>query len=152
MRVTPRPRRRRYLSAPIAAVSAAVIDAGRVLLVQRQLPPWAGAWSLPGGAVELGETALAAAAREVFEETGILPVVDEPIAVLDPMLRDDNHRLEYHYVLIVYAAHLRPGSRQSKPPGKPATDASAIRWVTADELEHLRLTPRLKSLLLPLLV
>lgn len=128
-----------------------MIHKGRVLLVQRQLPPWAGVWSLPGGAVELGETALAAAAREVLEETGILPVVDEPIAVLDPTTRDDKRRIEYQYVLIVYAAHLRPGSRQTAPPGKPATDASALRWVTADELDHMRLTPGLKPLLLPLL-
>ena len=46
-------------------------DGGQVLLVQRRNPPDAARWGFPGGHVEPGETALAAAARELFEETGI---------------------------------------------------------------------------------
>ena len=42
-----------------------------MLLVKRGQPPLKGEWSLPGGAVEVGETLAAAIQREVFEETAI---------------------------------------------------------------------------------
>ena len=56
---------------PILGAIAVVYHQGRVLLIQRKNPPNAGAWGFPGGHVELGETALAAARRELAEETGI---------------------------------------------------------------------------------
>ncbi len=55
---------------PRLGASACVWKAGKVLLVQRAKAP-VGLWSLPGGQVEWGETALAAAERELLEETGI---------------------------------------------------------------------------------
>ena len=50
------PVRREYPEAPIIGVGAVVIDGGRVLLVRRGQEPLKGQWSLPGGALELGET------------------------------------------------------------------------------------------------
>ncbi len=52
-------------------VAAAVIEAGRVLLVAHQFSNHPRAWLLPGGRVELGETLTEAAAREIREETGL---------------------------------------------------------------------------------
>jgi ADP-ribose pyrophosphatase YjhB (NUDIX family) len=51
--------------------AAAVIEADQVLLVAHQFPNQRRAWLLPGGGVELGETVVEAAAREVQEETGL---------------------------------------------------------------------------------
>ena len=48
-----------------------MFDADCVLLVRRAKAPLAGEWSLPGGAVELGETLEEAIVREVAEETGL---------------------------------------------------------------------------------
>ena len=58
-----------HLPCPCAGV--AVIDRGRVLLVQRGNPPNKGKWATPGGVVEHGESPRKAAARELKEETGV---------------------------------------------------------------------------------
>ncbi|GAB4561763.1 MAG: hypothetical protein Kow0047_09350 [Anaerolineae bacterium] len=52
-------------------VGAVVVRDGRVLLVQEAAGPHAGTWSFPKGVIEPGETADAAALRELREETGL---------------------------------------------------------------------------------
>lgn len=49
-----------------------VADRTAVVLIQRSHPPGAGKWALPGGFLDAGETARAAALREAEEETGLL--------------------------------------------------------------------------------
>lgn len=59
-----------------------------------------GAWSLPGGALELGETTAEGVIREVFEETGVRVNPVEIVATLDRIVRDDDGRVRFHYVLV----------------------------------------------------
>ncbi|MFI9078794.1 NUDIX domain-containing protein [Streptomyces sioyaensis] len=57
----------------VAGIVLKAEDTGRVLLIQRALDdedPAAGTWEFPGGHLEKGEDALAAALREWQEETG----------------------------------------------------------------------------------
>ncbi len=63
----------------VPGVRALIVDdQGRVLLQRRSDT---GCWGLPGGSVELGETALDALRREVLEETGLTVVSAEPMAL-----------------------------------------------------------------------
>ncbi|MDR0570434.1 MAG: NUDIX hydrolase [Clostridiales Family XIII bacterium] len=55
----------------VGGVRVAVIDEDGRLLLVRQRHEGREIWMLPGGAIEDGEDAAAAAVREVFEETGL---------------------------------------------------------------------------------
>lgn len=60
---------------PALTADAVLFDTtGRILLVRRKNPPFQGAYALPGGFVEPAETVEQAAARELYEETGMRAV------------------------------------------------------------------------------
>lgn len=80
---------------PKLGAIAVVIKDGQVLLVQRRNPPNAGQWGFPGGHVELGETALDAAARELHEETGVTATPLRYLTNVDVITEG------YHYLLAV---------------------------------------------------
>jgi 8-oxo-dGTP diphosphatase len=129
---------RNYPDRPIVAVGAVIFDGDRVLLVQRGHEPLKGDWSLPGGAVEIGETLQAALAREVREETSLDIVVGPVVEVLDSIRVDAAGRAEYHYVIIDYACRLRRGAPTAAARG---TDAADVRWVPIAELDRYHMTP-----------
>ncbi len=57
---------------PVPAVAVAVLhERVKILLIKRGVEPGAGKWSLPGGYIDLGESAEAAALRELEEETAL---------------------------------------------------------------------------------
>jgi 8-oxo-dGTP diphosphatase len=122
---------RQYPDRPIVGVGAVVIDAGRVLLVRRGNEPLKGEWSLPGGAVELGETLEGALVREIREETGLHIEVGPVVEVLDRVRRDSDGRIEYHYVIVDYVCRVRGGQLAA------GTDAEDVRWTDLLDLERL---------------
>jgi 8-oxo-dGTP diphosphatase len=128
---------RRHPERPIVAVGAVIIDAGRVLLVKRGREPLKGQWSLPGGAVEIGETLHAALVREVREETCLDIEIGPVVEVLDSIRTDAAGRAEYHYIIIDYACRLRDGA---SPIAACGSDAAAVEWVDASELERYQVT------------
>jgi len=102
-----------------------------VVLVKRGHAPLKGEWSLPGGAVELGETLEDAIRREVQEETGLDVAVGPVVEVLDRVHRAADGRIEYHYVIVDYICRCRGGLALTY-----GSDAEDARWVAVTELEH----------------
>ena len=62
---------RTYPQRPFLAVSAAIVRDGKVLIVRRARKPALNLYTLPGGAVEVGEQLTDAVVREVREETSL---------------------------------------------------------------------------------
>jgi 8-oxo-dGTP diphosphatase len=119
---------RTYPDRPIVGVGAVVVDNDRVLLVRRAHEPLKGEWSLPGGAVEVGETLRDAVTREVLEETGLEVEVGPVVEVLDRIRPDPDGRVRYHFVLIDYLCRLVGGTLAC------ASDAEDVAWAGLNEL------------------
>ncbi len=126
--------KRRYPDGPIVAVGGIVVKDGRVLLIRRGKEPSYGLWSIPGGAVNLGEELRAAARREVREECGIEIDVTDIVEVLDRVVRDSDGRIQYHYVLIDYLARWASGDPA------PSSDVLEVCWVVPDDLSQYQMT------------
>jgi ADP-ribose pyrophosphatase YjhB (NUDIX family) len=135
------PGAREYPDLPRVGVGAVVYDGERVLLVRRGRPPLVGKWSLPGGLVELGETTLEAVKREVAEECGLDIRVAGVAGVLDRVVRDDEGRIRYHWVLVDFLAF--PESRTATA----GSDAADVRWVALDQVERLDITEGLVDMI-----
>jgi mutator protein MutT len=134
---------RRYPDRPFVSVGALVIDNGKALLIQRGKEPLKGDWSLPGGAVEVGETLADAVKRELREETGLECEVGEVIGVFDRIYPDAAGRIEYHYILVDFLC--RPTGGEARAAG----DVDEARWLSATEIEVLSpIQPFLKALIL----
>jgi 8-oxo-dGTP diphosphatase len=102
--------RRDYPDRPIVGVGAVIFDNNQVILVRRGAPPSYGAWSLPGGAVEIGESLEHALVREVREEVGLDVEVEDVIAVLERVFLDSAAKVQYHYVLVDFLCRTTGGS------------------------------------------
>lgn len=120
-----------YPDRPIVGVGAVVLDeGGRVLLVKRANEPLKGEWSLPGGAVDVGETLDHAIRREVKEETSVEIDVGPIVDVLDRIRYDEDGRVRFHYVLVDFLCRPCGGALQC------ATDAEDAAWADAADLRR----------------
>jgi len=131
---------RLYPQRPFLAVSAAIIRDGKVLLVRRARNPAATLYTLPGGAVETGETLKQAVIREVLEETSL---VVEPVALAghrEAIVRDRDGRVERHFVILCFAAHWLSG----EPVLNEELDDA--RWLAPAELAGMRTTEGLAEI------
>lgn len=69
-----------YLGPKLVAGAIFELDSG-IVLIQRDIEPGYGKWTFPGGFVERGETAEAAAEREVLEESGVEIEVEDIVGL-----------------------------------------------------------------------
>jgi ADP-ribose pyrophosphatase YjhB (NUDIX family) len=124
---------REFPEFPLVGVGAIIIEGDRVVLVKRAHPPIQGHWSIPGGVLEVGEMVREAAIREAREETGLSVEPGELLGVFDRILRDPEHRVQYHYVLIDFLCRRMQGDLLA------ASDAADVRWFSREELFDLDL-------------
>jgi len=119
---------------PIPAVGVVCIRGEDVLLIRRGTPPKLGEWSIPGGRIEPGEPARAAALRELNEETGVEAELVGLIDVVDAVFNNRSGDLiTRHYVLVDFVARWRAGEPVA------GDDAAEARFFHQSELDSLEL-------------
>ena len=118
---------------PALTVDAVVFgfDEGdlKVLLIQRDLAPFAGKWALPGGFVRVDETLEEAARRELEEETGVAKVFLEQLYTFGERDRDPRE----HVVSVAYYALVKLSDHRVRA----ATDARNVAWFPVSETPSL---------------
>lgn len=120
----------------VVGCSAIVFDGGRekILLMRRTDN---GKWSLPGGALEAGESVTEACLREVKEETGLDVEIKRFVGIhSDPnrlLVYPDGNK--YHLISLAFELAVVGGELQTND------EASDFRWAAADELEELGVVP-----------
>jgi 8-oxo-dGTP diphosphatase len=132
---------REYPDYPRVGVGAVILHEDKVLLVRRGKSPSFGKWTLPGGLVELGETTSEAIAREIVEECGIKIRVVDVAGVITRVVRDDDDRIRYHYVLVDYLAY--PDSMDVVA----GSDAAEAQWFAIEGVGELDTTQGLLDMI-----
>jgi ADP-ribose pyrophosphatase YjhB (NUDIX family) len=97
---------------PFPTVDIAVVRDGRILLIERKNPPEG--WAIPGGFVDYGESAEAAAARELSEETGLIVTGLRLFGVYSEPGRDPR----FHTLSVVYLAEAEGTVRAGDDAGR----------------------------------
>lgn len=105
---------------PLLTVDVVLFDRDdRVLLIRRGNPPFEGAYALPGGFVDVGETVEAAARRELLEETGVTAGKLALLGVYSEPDRDPRG----HTVSAVFWGRVRTAKASA------GDDAAEVSWV-----------------------
>jgi len=125
---------RRYPKRPLVGVGALIFRRGRILMARRGKEPLKGWWSLPGGALETGETLDHAVRREVLEETSLIVEPVRVFEIFERIMRDAQGATEYHYILIDYLCRIIGG--------EPAAgdDVCRVEWMRLADLRGLQIT------------
>ena len=119
---------------PVPAVGVVCLRGEKVLLIRRGTPPRQGEWSLPGGRIEPGERAQAAALRELREETAVEAEIVGLVDVVDAIFNNRaGDLITRHYVLVDYAARWVAGTPVA------GDDAAEARFFHQSELASLNL-------------
>lgn len=132
---------RLYPARPILAASLAVFRGGRVLLAKRAAPPLAGRFTLPGGVVEIGETLVEAAVREMREEVAVEARIVGFNRHVEVVEHDPSGGVRRHYVIASFVGLWIAGE------GTPGPEAEAVIWASRDEIAALPTTQHLPPLL-----
>jgi len=132
------PGRREYPEHPLVGVGGFIHRDGRVLLIRRKFEPNSGKWAPPGGMLEVGEDPQAGAEREVREELGLEVEVEGLLQVANEVIRDEQGRVRFHFVLIDYLM---------KPLGEKVVlneESEEFAWFEPGSVEALNATVNTK--------
>lgn len=101
----------------------------KVLLIQRQIPPFQHQWALPGGFVQMDESLEDAARRELQEETGVQGIFLEQLYTFGDLGRDPRDRI----ISVAYYALIN----LIEYPLQASTDAEDVAWYSIEHLPSL---------------
>jgi 8-oxo-dGTP diphosphatase len=101
----------------------------KVMLIQRNIPPFQGQWAIPGGFVRIDETLEEAALRELQEETGIHHIFLEQLYTFGDLGRDPRDRT----VTVAYFALINLVEQKIQA----STDARAAEWFAISNIPQL---------------
>jgi 8-oxo-dGTP diphosphatase len=124
---------------PVIGVGGVIIDRGRTVLIRRGTEPLLGQWSIPGGALEIGETLEEGVIRELLEETGLQVRVLELIELFDRIYLENGsaakgQKPRFHYVIADYLCELVAGEPRA------GSDVTEMAFASEDELAKYHLT------------
>lgn len=122
---------RTYPAQPMISCHGLIRKGGQVLLVRRARPPFTGYWSLPGGTVELGETAEGALAREIREETSLTMLSGRLLGYADTIDRDDRQAVRLHYLILYFEVTVAEATAH------PGDDADLVAWMEPAQIRGL---------------
>lgn len=110
---------------PLVTVDCLVVSKdGRLLLIKRKHPPFAGQWALPGGFVEVGETIEEAFVRELYEETGVIAKNPMPVGnYSDPNRDPRGHTISLAYAELVGTDYAKAGD-----------EVTELKWVSLSDV------------------
>ena len=131
---------RLFPARPILAVSAAVFRQGRALIVRRARAPLIGHFSLPGGVVEVGETLVAAIARELMEEVSVEAEIIAFNRHVEAIVHEGN-RIRTHFVIASFVAHWIRGEPRL------SDEVDAVDWIDPAAKLPSPTTPELSEVL-----
>jgi len=111
-----------YVNPRLVTTALPVTEAGEVVLLRRGFEPGRGLWAQPGGFLEVDETPTEGAARETYEEIGLLV---EPESIVGLYAR-----LEAAVIVLVYEARIAGGELRTTPEALEvrAFPPEAIPW------------------------
>ena len=131
-----------YPLSPLVGVGVVVFNNDQqIVLVKRGKEPNKGLWAIPGGSVELGEPVRETAIREVREECNIEIELTDLLGVVDLILKDNDGKIQYHYILIDYLAKYKGGELT------PQSDVSEAAWFKQYQIEDLDIPEVTKKIL-----
>lgn len=133
--------KREYPTRPVVGVGILIKKGRDYLFIKRASEPDKGMWTIPGGLIEVGETAREAAAREAIEETGLKVEIAQMLDVVDKIVLDDSSKVKYHFIVVYFLAFPQQGEM------KPSSDASDARWLKREEFSKYLLTESFTKLL-----
>ena len=123
----------------VPSVTVAVRDrAGRILLIHKIDNDY---WALPGGAVDLGESVLEAAVREVAEETGVMIELTGLVGVYsDPghVMAYDDGEVRQQFSICFMARLISGNARPDE------SETKAVRWLDPSDVPAMDIHPSMR--------
>ena len=122
----------------VPSVTAVIVEDGRILLIHKVDND---RWALPGGGIDVGESAPAAAVRETLEETGAQVEIEGLVGIYtDPrhVMRYDDGEVRQQFSLC-FRARLTGGDLRTQP-----SETKEVRWVPIVEVPTLDVHPSMR--------